>query len=402
VSVVTGGNSGTGFAVAKLLVSLGSSVVLACRNEEKCNSAAKSIQNLYPLKRKLITPMLLDLSDLMSVKAFSREFLKTHKRLDILVNNAGIIAGPGAATAQGLEQSFGAMHIGHFALTKYLLKLLPKPVPGGKGLHEAARVINLSADALFAGNFHPSLMTGSGTGDLMMEITDNCGMTGSVECCPFLACPNTNGYARAKLANAMHTYELQRRVDEYILQHSSNGAGPSKTYRRLVAASLHPGSVSTGIHGFLAAPAMAMFLRSPEQAAHVILHAILDDSFVPGAYIDAMRVSHDLFAYRTNHLHKHTAAFPATRHLPFYTDKTSGDRVTLHSLLWSRQAVIWPAVDPDVNQTGTHQDVLDSRVLYRKDTVAARLWDVSEQVVSEWEAKRPILKSNVLSTKLVL
>jgi hypothetical protein len=287
------------------------------------------------------------------------------------------------------------MHIGHFALTKYLLKIILKPVPDGKGLHEAARVINLSADAMFAGNFHPSIMTGSGAGDLSTEITDNCGMRGSLECCPFLACPNTNGYARAKLANAMHAYELQRRVDEFVLQQSNNGAGPSKAYRRLVTASLHPGSVATNIHGLLSSDLTALFLRSADQAAHVILHAILDDSFVPTSYIDAMRGAHDLFNFRSLHMHKHLAAFPVTRGLPFALTKESKYFFSLQSYLWSRQSVIWPLTDAAAGSLGEQEEVVDSPAMYRKDTVAARLWDVSEQIVSDWEAKRPLFHTNV-------
>ena len=409
ISIVTGGNSGTGFAVAKKLVSLGSTVVLACRNEQRCQSATKSIQEQYPLKRQFVIPMNLDLSDLASVKKFSVDFQKRFKRLDILVNNAGLISDPGALTAQGLEESFGAMHIGHFALTKYLLKLLLKPLPSGKGAHDAARVINLSSDGLFLGNFHPSLMTGSGSGDFRTEITDNCGLVPGfevLECCPLFACPNTNGYARAKLANTMHAYELQRRVDDFSLQHSG-GTGPSKAHRRLVTASLHPGSVNTNIHAFLSSKITAMFLRSSDQAAHVILHAILDDSFVPSAFIDAMRNSHDLFSYRDNHLYKHTSAFPAAKNLPFFSDKSyvSRSRWTLHGIWWNNQAMIQPTATTSVgvssigsvSRSDSSNDELMVQI-YRKDSVAARLWDVSEQIVSDWEARRPLFNTNVSTT----
>jgi NAD(P)-dependent dehydrogenase (short-subunit alcohol dehydrogenase family) len=348
------------------------------------------------MKRPLVVAMKLDLDDLASVKDFSKQFMKRYKRLDILVNNAGLIAEPGSLTAQGLEQSFGAMHICHFALTKYLLKLLLKPVPGGRGVHDSARVVNLAADAMFAGNFHPSLMTGTGGGDLKTEITDNCGFVNGIECCPFLACPNTNGYARAKLAGALHAYELQRRVDDLIAQ-QSGGAGGSKSYRRLVTASLHPGSVSTGIHGFLSSQLTAMFLRSSDQAGHVLLHAILDDSFIPSSYIDAMRVSHDLFNYRDLHLQRHYSAFPQARSLPFASAPDHKNRITLHSVLWSRQKLIYAqqAVPAQTDSPVAGSAEVEEGEYYRKDSVAARLWDVSEQIVSDWEAKRPLFMTNV-------
>ena len=415
IAIVTGANSGTGYSVSKLLVSLGATVVMACRNQDRCEAAGKLIIQEYPGKQELVIPMILDLNDLASVRQFSKDFQKKFKRLDILINNAGLIAQKGSVTVQGLEQSFGIMHIGHFALTKYLLKLMLKPISTtGKNTMDAARIINLSSDALLAGNFHPSLMIESGGGDLMTEITDNCRVDEVVDCCPMFACPNTNGYARAKLANMMHIYELQRRVDEYILQQSSNNGyqSVSKSYRRLVTASLHPGSVNTNISSFLSSQVTGLFLRNSEQAAYIILHAILDDSFIPSAYIDGMRYSHDFFDYQEKHLYKHFTAFPESRNLPFAYNKKIKNQFSLHDILWNYQTLIYPIIEDNINIISNNNDNNKEQVvnippgiIYRKDTVAARLWDISEQIVSDWEAKRPILKTNVstiVSTKLKL
>lgn len=391
VSIVTGGNSGTGLAVAKQLVRLGSTVVITCRSDAKCQSAVDEISTLYPPKKHLIIPMNLDLSDLASVKKFSNGFLKRFNRLDILVNNAGVVAEPGTVTTQGIEASFGVMHVGHFALTRYLLKLMLKPVPNSRNPIEASRIVNIASDAFMAGNFHPSFMSGAGTGDLNNEITDNCGKIGAVECCPMLACPHTNGYARAKLANIMHAYELQRRVDEHLTTKTAKSSGASKKYRRLVTSSLHPGSVHTNISTFLASNIVALFLRSSDQAAHIILRAILEDFFVPSSYLDGMGHAHDLFNYQETHLEKHYKAFSEARALPFGTAKPTDDRLSLQRLAWSRQSVIAP-----INVTA----VAGARVEvdFRKDTVAARLWDISEQIVKDWESNRPILKTEVLNS----
>ena len=48
VIIVTGGNSGIGFEVAKYLAEGGNDVVLACRNEEKGTEAVTKIKHLYP------------------------------------------------------------------------------------------------------------------------------------------------------------------------------------------------------------------------------------------------------------------------------------------------------------------------------------------------------------------
>lgn len=391
VAIVTGGNSGTGLAIAKQLVRLGSTVVITCRSEVKCQNAVTEIQALFPPKKHLVIPMLLDLNDLASVKSFSKDFLSRYSRLDILVNNAGMVAEPGTVTVQGLEQSFGAMHIGHFALTRYLLKLMLKPVPNSRNLLDAARVVNIASEAFMAGNFHPSFMTGPGSGDLNNEITDNCGKLGPVDCCPLLSCPNTNGYARAKLANIMHAFELQRRVDEHITA-SSGTTGVAKKFRRLVTASLHPGTVHTHISPFLESNYNALFLRSSDQAAHIILRAILEDTFVPSSYLDGMGLPHDLFNYQEHHLHQHYRAYPEARTLPFQTAKPTDDRLTLQRLVWNSQSLI---VAGD-NITQANEGSLP--VVFGKETVAARLWDISEQIVKDWESNRPILKSDVLTS----
>lgn len=130
-------------------------------------------------------------------------------------------------------------------------------------------------------------------GDLQGEITDNCPTIYMargyvpVYCCPMLACPHTNGYARAKLANILHAFELQRRIDTL--------SGSASKKRRVVVSSLHPGAVSSEIHPFLKHPLIKPLLRSPLQAANVVLRGVFGDDFVPSSYFDAMGLAHDFF-----------------------------------------------------------------------------------------------------------
>jgi hypothetical protein len=179
-------------------------------------------------------------------------------------------------TVQGLESSIGVMHVGHFALTKWLQELLLKPISGSD---EPSRVINIASAAYMAGGFHSSLFLEQGFGDFKGEYVDNCGTAGPfnlMSCCPALRCPYTNGYARAKLANILHAQELQRRTDLQSIK---------KNNRMLLAYSLHPGVVSTNIHPFLTSKLMSLILRNNYDAAFVALYAILSDNIIPGTII---------------------------------------------------------------------------------------------------------------------
>ena len=198
-------------------------MIMACRSSSKCEKAATKIGQHYPNISHHIVPMQLDLSDLESVWSFTQQFSNRFGRLDVLINNAGLYSEAGGRSKQGLEELFGAMHLGHFALTKWLIPLLQKPLSTSlRSFLEPARVINVASCAFVIGNFHPSLMSNDsaavGFGDLHGEITDNCGK--NMSCCPFLRlCPNTNGYARAKLANVLHARELQKVLDREVVSY---------------------------------------------------------------------------------------------------------------------------------------------------------------------------------------
>ena len=176
-----------------------------------------------------------------------------------------------------------------------LLPLLLRPIPGDVLGLQAGRVVNVASAGFLAGNFHPSLfLNPTGAGDWEMEVTDNCGVIehtfGLVDCCPLWHCPHTNGYARAKLANLLFTQTLQRKLDSYayevMLKHqlTEQSGGVAKVVRRVITASLHPGTVSTNISPLLTHSSLVC--RSADDAGLVLLHSLLDNRFTPGAFID--------------------------------------------------------------------------------------------------------------------
>jgi 2-dehydro-3-deoxy-D-gluconate 5-dehydrogenase len=85
VAVVTGGNGGIGFGMARGLAEAGSAVVVAGRNADKSARAVKEIQ---ALGAKAVA-MEVDLVDEASVIALVKRVAGELGRVDILVNNAG-------------------------------------------------------------------------------------------------------------------------------------------------------------------------------------------------------------------------------------------------------------------------------------------------------------------------
>jgi NAD(P)-dependent dehydrogenase (short-subunit alcohol dehydrogenase family) len=386
--IVTGANNGIGFSVAKNLLKQGAHVIMACRSTSRCDDAVKNLLSILPNSSHLIHPMELNLADLWSVKKFASEYSSRFDRLDVLVNNAGAIISEGTKTAQGLEASFGTMHIGHYALTKWLLKLMLKRVSVDEIENELspARIVNVASAAYLVGNFDPSIMVGNGSGDLMGEIVDNCGHIDRfkiVECCPAFPCPNTNGYARSKLANILHIQELQKRIDSFVSASrlENNTTEQANTadnttrnkYRRIVTASVHPGIVYTSIAPWFRA--IQFFLRSIDEASYIVLHAIFTNSFVPGSYIDGVKRDADLQNYREKYLRIHLDSFPSTKTLPFaFPSILKIPNFDKHR--WDKLKMIMP-----------------SEKIYDPETVAARLWDISEQIIYDFEHNNTLLST---------
>lgn len=134
--VVTGANTGIGLATAKALAGRGWRVWLTARSEAKGAAAVASIKAASG--NDAVFLLLLDLSDLASVRDCARSFLEPYEALHVLINNAGV-GGARGLTKQGFEMTFGVNHLGHFLLTQLLLDRLRDSAP--------ARVVTVASDA---------------------------------------------------------------------------------------------------------------------------------------------------------------------------------------------------------------------------------------------------------------
>ncbi|MGD0938016.1 MAG: SDR family NAD(P)-dependent oxidoreductase [Streptosporangiaceae bacterium] len=119
IAVVTGANTGVGFQVARVLAACGATVVLACRDIAKAETAADRILDGAP--RASVTATHLDLASLGSVRAAANALRDAYLRIDLLINNAGVMMTPYGRTADGFERQLGVNHLGPFALTGLLL-----------------------------------------------------------------------------------------------------------------------------------------------------------------------------------------------------------------------------------------------------------------------------------------
>ncbi|MFC9589872.1 SDR family NAD(P)-dependent oxidoreductase [Streptomyces sp. NPDC056944] len=122
VFLVTGGNAGIGYFTAEQLSATGATVVLGSRTPDKAEVAMASIRARVPGAR--VRAVRLDLADLPSLQA-TVEALGV-ERLDAVVHNAGVALDdpPRRETGRGHELMFGTNHLGHFALTHWLMPLL--------------------------------------------------------------------------------------------------------------------------------------------------------------------------------------------------------------------------------------------------------------------------------------
>lgn len=240
--LVTGGNTGIGFATAAGLAGRGGRVHLACRSETAGEAAAASIRAATGNQEVSFLP--LDLADLGSVRDCAAKFLALGQPLHVLVNNAGV-AGHRGITRDGFELAFGVNHLGHFALTTALLDCLAAGAP--------ARVVTVASDSHYQAS-------GIDFGALRRRTRS---ITGMPE------------YSVSKLCNVLFSAELARRTE---------GRGIS-------AYSLHPGVVASDIWRRVPGPVRALMTRrmlSTEDGARTSLYCATSPEVaqVSGRYYD--------------------------------------------------------------------------------------------------------------------
>lgn len=145
IALVTGANKGIGLETVRQLRALGVVVLLAARDLEKAQAAAKSLHDdgVHAVK--------LDVTSEVDRKAIVRYITEQFGHLDILINNAGILLDPRGPNSTSttplstLRETFETNFFSVVELTQELLPLLRKS--------EAGRIVNLSS-ILASQTFH--------------------------------------------------------------------------------------------------------------------------------------------------------------------------------------------------------------------------------------------------------
>uniref|UniRef100_A0A0E0E3B6 Uncharacterized protein n=1 Tax=Oryza meridionalis TaxID=40149 RepID=A0A0E0E3B6_9ORYZ len=138
--LVTGANSGIGFATAEGLASRGATVYMLCRNKERGETALSQIRSTTGNMNVHLE--ICDLSSISEVKSFATKFSSTDKPLHVLVNNAGLLEHKRVTTPEGLELNFAVNVAATYALTELVMPLLEKAAPD-------ARVITVSSGGMY-------------------------------------------------------------------------------------------------------------------------------------------------------------------------------------------------------------------------------------------------------------
>lgn len=231
--VITGANTGIGFATAQSFLEDGHHVILACRNLKKAEIAKQKLQQ----GKGQVDLIELDLESLEQVANAAEELIQRYPKIDILVNNAGLMTPKLEQTQNGFEKQIGVNYIGHFLWTMKLLPVIKQS--------DAGRIVNLA-----------SMMHMLGKIDVNQFRADQVKKYNGVR-----------SYGNSKLANLLFSNALAEQL-----------VGTNVTCN-----AIHPGGVDSEIYRELPKYQYAvikLFLIPPSKPASLIKKIALDPSWI--------------------------------------------------------------------------------------------------------------------------
>lgn len=145
--LVTGANAGLGYFASEQLVRAGATVYMTGRSPNRLMAARAAVRRRVPDAADRVETLLLDTSNLGSVRAAAAT-IGGRGPLDGLLLNAGIVHPPKEreTTADGHEVVFATNVLGHFALAGNLLSALAAA---------SGRMVWVGSMATFLGRYEP-------------------------------------------------------------------------------------------------------------------------------------------------------------------------------------------------------------------------------------------------------
>jgi NAD(P)-dependent dehydrogenase (short-subunit alcohol dehydrogenase family) len=250
--VITGANSGVGYATAAALVRRGALVVMVCRDPARGDAAQSALAAIAggPGPELFIA----DLSSQGEVRRVAAALTAAHARIDVLVNNAGAVFDHRELSVDGVEMTLAVNHLAPFLLTELLLpSLLAAP---------SARVVTVSSEAYARKLDFDNLQGERRYGFL-------------------------SAYGRSKLANVLFTRELADRLEASTV--TANAASPGPTRTRF------GDNLSGPVALFPKVMKRLPFFGSPEKAARTVVYAAVsrETAGVSGRFFLRGREWHD-------------------------------------------------------------------------------------------------------------
>ena len=161
--VITGGNRGIGFALARALVEQGCNVVIAARDAERLQAAQRALSS----GQAQVTAVKFNACDPESVQELFAAVQASHPNVDILVNSAGLAHLPTPAAQLSIEtwkQVLDTDLTGMFLCTRACIPLMPS----GSTI---VNVLSIASVQAFPGNsaYHASKFGGLGFTNSLRE-----------------------------------------------------------------------------------------------------------------------------------------------------------------------------------------------------------------------------------------
>ena len=143
IALVTGANSGIGYALARRFAVRGDHVIMVCRDQGRGRTAHEAIAAVATGPEP--TLCIADLSVQAEIRVLATQLHRRFDRLDVIINNAGAAFTQRGLTADGIERTFAVNHLAPFLLTTLVLDLL-RAAPAGRVVAVGADVYPSSLD----------------------------------------------------------------------------------------------------------------------------------------------------------------------------------------------------------------------------------------------------------------